>query len=61
MSEMEINEKLEMLQRACETEDDDLVRVVLRQVVPTFKKPEEVNVRAAESEEMKNQRELAVV
>ena len=61
LSEMEINEKLEMLQRACETEDDDLVRDVLRQVVPTFKKPEEVNVKAAESDEMKNQRELAVV
>lgn len=61
LNEKEINEKLEMLQRACETEDDDLVRDVLRQVVPTFKKPEEVNVKAAESEEMKNQRELAVV
>ena len=61
LSEMEINEKLEMLQRACETEDDDLVRDVLRQVVPTFRKPEEVNVRVAESEEMKKQRELAVV
>lgn len=61
LSEMEINEKLERLQLACETEDDDLVRDVLRQVVPTFKKPEEVNVKAAESAEMKNQRELAVV
>lgn len=61
LSEMEINEKLERLQRACETEDDDLVRDVLRQVVPTFKKPGEVNVEAAESDEMKNQRELAVV
>lgn len=61
LSEKEINEKLEMLQRACETEDDDLVRSVLRKVVPTFKKPEEVNVKAAESDEMKNQRELAVV
>ena len=61
LSEMEINKKLEMLQRACETEDDDLVREVLRQVVPTFKKPEEVNVKAAESNEMKNQREMAAV
>lgn len=61
LSEVEINKKLEMLHRACETEDDDLVRDVLRQVVPTFKKPEEVNVKAAESDEMKNQRELAVV
>ena len=58
---MEINEKLQMLQHDCETEDDDLVRDVLRQVVPTFKKPEEVNVNASESEEMRNQRELAVV
>ena len=61
LSEMEINKKLGMLHRACETEDDDLVREVLRQVVPTFKKPEEVNVKAAESNEMKNRRGLAVV
>lgn len=61
LSKQEINEKLEMLERACETEDDDLVRDVLRQVVPTFKKPEEVNEKADESEEMKNQRELASV
>lgn len=61
MSEMEINEKLEMLQCACETEDDDLVRDVLRQVVTTFKKPEEVNVKAAEYEGMKNHRDLAAV
>ena len=61
LSEMEINEKLKMLQRACETEDDDFVRDVLKQVVPTFKKPEEVNVKANESDEMKNQRKLAVV
>lgn len=61
LSEMAINEKLEMLQRACETEDDDLVRDILRQVVPTFKKPEEVNAKAAESDEMKNRCELAVV
>lgn len=61
LGKKEIEEKLEMLQRACETEDDDYVRDVLRQVVPTFRKPEEVNVKAGESEEMKNQRELAAV
>lgn len=58
---MEINEKLKMLQRACEAEGDDLVRDALRQVIPTFKKPEEVNVKATEFNEMKNQRELAVM
>lgn len=55
LCEREINAKLEMLQRACETEDDDLVRDTLRKVVPTFKKPEEVNVKASEAEEMKIQ------
>ncbi|NSJ55775.1 polysaccharide biosynthesis protein [Enterocloster clostridioformis] len=61
LSEMEINAKLKMLQCACETEDSNLVREALRQVVPTFRKPEEVNVKATEAEEMRNQRELAVV
>lgn len=59
LSEKEIEEKLEMLQGACETEDDDLVCDVLREVVSTFKKPEEVNIKVDESEEMKNQREMA--
>lgn len=48
----------EILQTACETEDDDLVRNALREVVPTFKKPEEVNIKAEEAAEMHNQREL---
>ena len=49
--------KLELLQNACETENDDLVRDVLRNVVPTFKKPEEINRTASESDEMKNSRQ----
>ena len=61
LSEQEVSEKLKMLEKACETEDDDFVRDVLRQVVPTFKKPEEVNEKANESEEMKNQLEVAPV
>ena len=59
LSEKEIEEKLDILKRACETEDDDLVREALRDVVPTFKKPEEVNRQAEEAAEMKNKRELA--
>lgn len=47
LSREEINEKLSLLRQACETEDDDAVRNVLRQVVPTFKNPEEVNGQAA--------------
>ena len=33
----EIEEKLKMLKEACETQDDDLVRDVLKKVVPTYK------------------------
>lgn len=58
LNQEEITRKLEILQKACETEDDDLVRSALREVVPTFKKPEEVNIKAEEAAEMHNQREL---
>ncbi len=49
----DIDAKLEILQNACETDDDNAVRDALHQVVPTYKTPEEVNAAAAESEEMK--------
>ena len=61
LCEEEISAKLEILQRACETEDDDLVRDALKKVVPTFKRPEEVNVNAGESEEVKSRLERATV
>lgn len=61
VSQPEIKEKLALLQAACETADDDHVRETLRKVVPTFHRPEEVNKKAEQSEEMKNQRELAGV
>lgn len=54
----EICKKLELLQNVCEPENDDLVRDVLRDVVPTFRKPEEVNRMASESDEMKNSRQV---
>ncbi len=50
----EIDEKLELLQAACATESDEVVRGMLRKVVPTYKTPEEVNAEAADSEEMQN-------
>lgn len=61
LSEAEIAEKMDILKRACETEDDDLVREALRTVVPNFKTPEEVNVKAEEMDEMKERKELAFV
>ena len=33
----EIEQKLKMLKEACDTNDDDLVREALKQVVPTYK------------------------
>ena len=46
LSEAEINEKLAILEEACHTEDNDLVRDALRVAVPTFRKPEDVNAAA---------------
>lgn len=48
----EVEEKLELLTKACENEDNDGVREALRTVVPTFKRPEEVNKDAQDSMEM---------
>lgn len=39
----EVNAKLDILRNACATGNDNTVREALRSVVPTFKKPEEVN------------------
>ena len=46
LSAEEIDDKLAMLKEACATDDDSKAREVLRKVVPTFKKPEEVNKTA---------------
>jgi FlaA1/EpsC-like NDP-sugar epimerase len=58
LDEYVIDWKLDALEKACATEDDDVVRTALMDVVPTFKKPEEVNMRAEQAAEMKNQRKL---
>lgn len=43
LSKEEINEKLEVLRNAIESEDDNDAREALRSVVPTFRRPEEIN------------------
>jgi FlaA1/EpsC-like NDP-sugar epimerase len=58
LDEFAISMKMDALEKACATEDDDVVRATLMKVVPTFKKPEEVNTKAEQAEEMKNQRRL---
>ncbi len=60
-SKTTIDNKLAILRAACDTEDDCAARNALKQVVETYKTPEEVNANATASEEMKNQRELATL
>jgi len=55
ISRKEVEYKLNLLRKACESDNDDLVREALREAVPTYKTPEEVNSNAEDSEEMKNQ------
>lgn len=43
----EINKKLQVLQKAIENEDDNDAREALRSVVPTFRRPEEINKQVA--------------
>lgn len=43
LSKDEIDEKLEVLRNAIESEDDNDAREALRSVVPTFRRPEEIN------------------
>ena len=42
----EIIKRLELLQTACQTGDDDLARAALKKAVPTYKAPDEVNAAA---------------
>ena len=61
LGKAEIDSKMARLKAACDTGNDEEVKQALMEVVPTFRKPEEVNEKADESEEMRNQRDLATV
>ena len=61
MIEEEVHKKLDVLRRAVETEDNNVVREALKQVVPTYHDPEEVNAKANKAAEMNNAREVAAV
>ncbi len=56
-TEKEVEEKLEKLINACRTENDELVRLALKDAVPTYKSPEEVNsnVNAAAAPDAKRE------
>ncbi len=59
-SREEIDDKLELLRKACLSDDDATAREALRAAVPTYKTPEEVNRTAEQSAEMKNKKELVM-
>lgn len=48
----EIQTKLDILRKAVATNDDEAVREAMRTVVPTYKKPEDINATAMKSQEM---------
>jgi len=52
LSKKEIDEKLKLLKEACEISDEE-AKEALKQVVPTYKAPEEVNADAEASNEIK--------
>lgn len=54
----ELEEKLELLERASVTGDNEITRAALKQVVPTYRSPEEVNAHADTAEEMKMQKKV---
>lgn len=57
----EIDRRLQVLEQACATGDDEAVRSALKLVVPTYHSPEEVNAKAEQAEEMKQQRQSVCV
>ena len=54
----ELYSRLDLLRSACNSGKDELVRKTLKQVVPTYKAPEEVNTDAENSDEMRKHREF---
>ena len=54
----ELERRLDILAAACATGDDEAVRSALKQVVPTYRSPEEVNANADQAAEMQ---EMATV
>ena len=56
----ELEKKLRILRTACDADEDNAVKEALRRVVPTFRRPEEVNREACEGAEIKKDHEKDV-
>ncbi len=57
----QMEEKLKILQEACQTGDDDAVRDALKRVVPTYRSPEQINADVENSREMQDCRQFQTV
>ena len=60
LSAEEINRKLEILKEACEQEDDLIAKEALRSVVPTFRRPEDVNKEVTVEDKKKEHKNLGM-
>ena len=49
-----LSNRLQVLESACETGDDEFVKEVLRRCVPTYVNPDEINANAGAANEMKS-------
>lgn len=58
LNPQKIAEKLAILEKAVASNDDEVCRLAMKQVVETYKSPEEVNRRAEQAEEMRQCRTL---
>ncbi len=56
-----IDTNLDTLLKACATENDELVRLALKDVVPTYRSPEEVNATADTSSKPEEKRDFATL
>lgn len=56
LSEEEIEEKMQILREACDSGDNQVAKEAMRKVVPTFKRPEEVNCHVANENRKKRQK-----
>ena len=61
VSKEEIDRKMSVLLNACDTGDDGKVKQALKEVIPTFKTPEEVNGAVEKVSEKSNIAELTTV
>ena len=61
LSKAELEHRLGILGEAVASGSDENVRRALKEVVPTYRSPEEVNAKAEQAAEMKMQKESSLV